>query len=271
MGAFAATAAWAEGTADDSGSKGEAKRSSGAEVAADSGSSGDSSNSQNSSSSSSSHSKHPAYSDVIKDFKTIEGVIKLHKKDNRVYAELTSSQLNRDFIVLISIAKGIGEGSLLAGMTWGFGDDWLWQFRKVDDNIQIVRRNVRFRAAHGSPEEHAVKLAYTDSVLFSLPIMTTSSSGGMVVDLTQVFMSDLPQISHMLPGFAFAANKSSWAAVKGFEKNVELEVAATYASSGRMELDTVPDSRGATINVHYSLSPLPQTGYHPRLADDRVG
>ena len=75
----------------------------------------------------------------------------------------------------------------------------------------------------------------------------------------------------MLPGFAFAANKSSWAAVEGFEKNVELEVAATYASSGRMEFDTVPDSRGATINVHYSLSPLPQTGYHPRLADDRVG
>ena len=33
----------------------------------------------------------------------------------------------------------------------------------------------------------------------------------------------------------------------------------------------LPDSRGATINVHYSISKIPNTGYQPRLADDRVG
>jgi hypothetical protein len=215
--------------------------------------------------------KHPPYTDVLRDFKTIDGLIKLHRKENQLYAEISPSQLNRDFIVLISISRGIGEGMLLGGMTWGFGDDWLWQFRKVDDNIHVVRRNVRFRAAHGSPEEKAVKLAYTDSVLFSLPIVTTAPSGGMVIDIDQIFMSDLPQISRMLPGFYFAGNKSSWDSVKGFEQNVELEVAATYASNGNFEIDTVPDSRGATINVHYSISDLPHTGYQPRMADDRVG
>jgi hypothetical protein len=215
--------------------------------------------------------KHPPYADVLRDFKAIDGLIKMHRKDNQLYAEISPSQLNRDFIVLISISRGIGQDMLLGGMSWGFGDDWLWQFRKVDDNIHIVRRNVRFRAAHGSPEEKAVRLAYTDSVLFSLPIVTVSPSGGMVVDFDQIFMSDLPQISRMLPGFYFASNKSSWDSVKGFAQNIELEVAATYASSGTMELDTVPDSRGATINVHYSISALPQTGYQPRLADDRIG
>ncbi|HVX11165.1 MAG TPA: zinc-dependent metalloprotease [Pirellulales bacterium] len=215
--------------------------------------------------------KHPPYGDVLRDFKSIDGLIKLHRKENQLYAEISPSQLNRDFVVLISISRGISEGMLIGGMSWGFGDDWLWQFRKVDDNIQIVRRNVRFRAAHGSPEEKAVKLAYTDSVLYSLPIVTMGPSGGMVIDIDQVFMSDLPQIQQMLPGFYFAANKSSWESVKGFDQNVELEVAATYASSGALELDTVPDSRGATINVHYSISGLPQTGYQPRLADDRIG
>ncbi len=38
-----------------------------------------------------------------------------------------------------------------------------------------------------------------------------------------------------------------------------------------LRFDTVPDSRGVTINVHYSISLLPQTGYQPRMADDRVG
>ncbi len=215
--------------------------------------------------------KFPPYADVLKDAKAIDGLVKLHHKGNQVFAELTSSQMDRDFIVLISIARGIGEGALIGGMSWGFGDDWVWQFRRVEDNIHIVRRNVRFKAASGSPEERAVKLAYTDSVLYSLPIATIGPSGGLVVDLTPVFMSDLPQISQSLPGFSFASNKSTWAEVKGLPDNVELEVAATYASGGMFSLDTVPDSRGATINVHYSISLLPQTGYQPRLADDRVG
>ena len=137
---------------------------------------------------------------MLKDAKAIDGLVKLHHKGEKVYAELTSSQMDRDFIVLISIARGIGEGALIGGMSWGFGDDWLWQFRRVDDNIHIVRRNVRFKAASGSPEERAVKLAYTDSVLFSLPIVTIGPSGGLVVDLTPVFMSDLPQISHVAAG-----------------------------------------------------------------------
>ncbi len=215
--------------------------------------------------------KYPPHSVVLKDAKPITGLIPLYQKENTLFAELSSSHLNRDFIIVISIAKGIGQNPLLGGMSWGFGDDWVWQFRKVDDTIRIVRRNVRFTANKGSPEDKAVSLAYTDSVLFSVPISTTGPNGGHVVDLTSVFMSDLPQISQALPGFMFSSGKSNWAAVKGYADNMELEVAATYASSGLLDIDSVADSRGATINVHYSISALPQTGYRPRLADDRIG
>lgn len=216
-------------------------------------------------------SKFPPYADVVKDFETIDGLIPMKHKGNRLLAELNSSLLNRDFIVLISIAKGIGRNMVLGGMSWSFGDDWIWQFRKVDDRIHLVRRNVRFTAAKGDPQQKAIDLAYTDSVLFSLPILTVSPSGANVVDFGPVFMSDLPQISLVLPGFSFSENKSTWAAHKGFPNNIELEVAATYSSSGMQSFDSVADSRGATINVHYSISAIPQTGYQPRLADDRVG
>jgi len=221
--------------------------------------------------------KYPPYAEVIKDHETIDGLIKLHRKGNRLLGELGGRHMNKDFIVLISIAKGIGRGSILGGMSWGFGDDWIWQFRKVDDRILLVRRNVRFTADKGDPQSRAVNLAYTDSVLFSLPIVTTSPDGSNVVDFTPVFMSDLPQISSVLPGFMFSDTKSTWA--EGFPKgknrgltdNIELEVAATYASSGRDEIDSVADSRGASIHVHYSISLLPENGYQPRMADDRVG
>ena len=153
--------------------------------------------------------KYAPFATVTKDYKPVQGpsLIPLYQKEGSVLAEFAPHTLNNDFIVLISIARGIGHGHILGGMSWGIGDDWIWQFRKVDDHIHVVRRNVRFTATKGSPEEKAVGIAYTDSVLFSLPIATISPSGGYVVDLTQVFMSDLPQISHDLPGFSFAGQR----------------------------------------------------------------
>ncbi|MFO0789781.1 MAG: zinc-dependent metalloprotease [Pirellulales bacterium] len=215
--------------------------------------------------------KYPPYAELLKEAKKMEGLITLQQKDDTIFAELGPRQLDRDYIVLITIARGIGQAPLVGGFSWGFGDDAVWQFRKAGENIQLIRRNVRFTADKGSPTERAVKVAYTDSVLFSLPIRTVSPSGAFVVDLTPVFMSDLPQIGFVLPGFSFASNKSTWSGVDVLPKNIELGVDATYASSGMSNIDSVPDTRGVTVNIHYSISELPQTSYRPRLADDRVG
>ncbi len=213
----------------------------------------------------------PSHEIILKEAKPVEGLISLYRKENRLYAELSSSNYQDEYMVLIAIARGIGQRPLLGGYTWGFGDDWVWSFRKVEKNVHIVRRNVRFKADSGTPEARAVKNAFTDSVIFSLPVITKGPKGGDLVDLSPVFLSDLPQISQVLPGFMFASDKSTWDAVKGFKDNVELQVAAVYSSGGRVELDTVPDTRGATVIVHYSISKIPSTGYKPRLADNRVG
>jgi hypothetical protein len=215
--------------------------------------------------------KFPPYADVLANAQTIEGLIKLHRKDMHLFAELSPGDMNRDFMVATAIARGIGQTPLIGGMTLDFDDAWLWQFRKTEDRIQIVRHNVRFRASKGSPQEKSVFLSYTDSILFSLPIVTISPTGNVVVDLTPVFMSDLPQISQVLRGFGFAPDRSTWAQVKGFRDNVEIEVAATYASGGMASIETVADTRAATLYLHYSISRLPETGYQSRLGDDRVG
>ncbi|MCE9554382.1 MAG: zinc-dependent metalloprotease [Planctomycetes bacterium] len=212
------------------------------------------------------------YAAILKETKALPGLIRLHHKGGLLFAELTPANYNRDYILLISIARGLGQTHILPGMTWKGEDDWIWQFRKVDDKVQIVRRNLRFRAAAGSPLQSAVQLAYNDSVLFSLPIAAKGPEGGDLVDFSQVFMTDLPQIGRVLPGYAFTPPRSTWETVKSFKDNIELQVAATYASGGMgPELVGAPDSRGVTISVHYSLSLLPSTGYQPRLADPRIG
>jgi Met-zincin/Domain of unknown function (DUF5117) len=213
----------------------------------------------------------PPYAPFLKDAPPIPGILTLYRRGNSLFVELGPQDYGSEYIVLISISRGIAQDPLIGGMSWGFGDDWIWQFRKVDENVHIIRRNVRFKANQGSPEARAVSKAYTDSVLFSLPIASKGPKGGDLIDLSRVFMSDLPQISMALPGFGFAGDRSTFGAVKGFDNNVEIEVAATYASAGTQDIDTVPDSRGVGINVHYSISKIPQTNYQPRLADDRVG
>lgn len=230
-----------------------------------------SSDAKKSESSSAPKPKYPPASKVLEDTKKIDGVLTLHQSDSKLFAELSPSDLDKDFIVLITIAKGIGQSPLLGGYSWNFDDNWVWQFRKQGDNIQVVRRNVRFKADAGTPTAEAVKLAYTDSILFSLPIAAKGTSGSYIIDLSGVFFTDLPQISQVLPGFSFSPQRSTWSDVRGYDKNVEIQVAATYASGGYMSLDTVPDSRAATINIHYSISKLPSTDYKPREADDRIG
>src|SRR6266436_8244924 len=163
----------------------------------------------------------PAYQNILKDTPPKSGLWTVYQKGQNLYWEIGSGDYSAEYIVLISISRGIGQGPLLGGMSWGFGDDWVWQFRKVGENVHVVRKNVRFKANANSPESKAVAAAYTDSVLFSLPIMAKGPKGGDLVDLTQVFMSDLPQIGRVLPGFSFSSQKSIWAEVKAFDENME--------------------------------------------------
>lgn len=202
---------------------------------------------------------------LTKDMKTVEGMWKMYHNDQKLYVLLKSSNLNKNYIMLSSIARGVSSGMVLGGMTWG--DDVIWAFKKVGKKIHVLRRNVRFKAKAGSPEADAVKLAYSDSVLYALPILT-SEGGGDLVDMTKIFMSDDERIGQSL-GFRFSADRSTWAKVKAFPKNVELQVAAVYA--GSRNFNTIADPRGIQINVHYSISLLPSTGYKTRLADDRIG
>ena len=200
-----------------------------------------------------------------------EGLWSMYSNDQKLLVHLKNSDLGKNFVVITSIAKGISSGQVLGGMSWGFGDEVIWNFRKVGDNVHILRKNVRFKAKAGSPEANAVRMAYSDSVLYSFPILTSTGSG-ILLDLTRVFMSDDEQIGKEIGNgsFRFAADRSTWSKVKAFPSNVELEVNAVYAGAG--DLDTVADTRGVQVAVHYSISELPMgNGYQPREADDRVG
>src|SRR5262249_55094639 len=111
---------------------------------------------------------------------------------------------------------------------------------------------------------------YTDSVLMALRIQSIHPiRQTILINLNDIFMTDFAQLGL---GF-FDTNRSSWAKVKAFPRNIEVEVSATYGGGGRRGFggDSVIAGRGTTVVIHYGLCELPEGGYQPRFADDRVG
>ena len=206
------------------------------------------------------------FSKVIEDSKTYQGFFNLYQKKENLYCEIQPSQLDVPFLCMISIARGIATGRILSGMTL---DEWLLVWKRVGDKVHLVRKNVRFRADKGTPIAEAVNLGYNDSVLFALKLESVHPQRkSLLVNISNVFVSDLPPLSGSVGG-KFDKARSTWGTVKAFPKNVELRVNAVYSGSGSS--DTIPDTRGIPVTVHYSLAKLPNNDYQPRLADDRLG
>src|SRR5262249_13316183 len=108
------------------------------------------------------------------------------------------------------------------------------------------------------------------SILMALRIVTINQmTQGVVINLNDIFMTDFAQLGMGM----FDANRSSWHKIKTFPHNNEMQVEATFSGGsrfGRSGGSTI-DSRGNTIIVHYGMVQMPDAGYQPRIADDRVG
>ena len=201
--------------------------------------------------------------DVLPDARKIDGLLTFYHRKDRLLAEIKGSNLNVDYLIAIAVARGSGANPIGGNTLLSGGSDWLWQFRKVNDNIQVVRRNIRFKADSGTPEAKAVEVGFSDSILYSLPIIAAGEGGGDVIDLASIFMADLPRLGIG----SFDRNRSTWGDIKGFPNNMEFRVNATY--SGRSA--AAPDPSAFGVTLHYSISRLPSSGYTPRVADQRIG
>lgn len=228
------------------------------------------------------------FGEVIDGFQRLEGLFTIYQnlEQNQAYLALRPEQLNQNFLLLSTIESGLGEVGLFRG--WPISDV-LVQFRRSPGNkLQMVVPNLNFRATPGqSREQRLLSQSFSDSPISTLNIVSIDDSSGLllvdwgtlvltrdpanlVAQYPWVFGSYTPnpEASYLEPIKTFPQNIEA-SAVLGFSGNTSADPLAAFFS---VYFESLPDSRGFSLRLRYSLSQLPDNPrYQPRLADERVG
>src|SRR5688572_11917126 len=234
--------------------------------------------------------KEKPFAEVVKDAQVIKGLFTLYRTDEKVFLEILPNQLEKVYLVSLTLDSGLGERGFYAAAMAGEAPI---VFHKQGKNIQLRVKNTRFVAAEG-PMRRAVDRSFSDSVLGITKIesLPHPERKGSLIDLGALLLTDVPMLSFDLEAtfripYRFEPKNSTFGAVKAFPQNVEIETIAHYATE-RLPVPpmlppsasapplppppgNLPDVRSMFFHLRYSFSERPQTGYRPRLADDRVG
>ncbi len=185
-----------------------------------------------------------------------------HKKEQKLLAELPASFTSHKYFLALTVAAG----DEFAGLQEG---DLYFYWRRYGKRLAMIQPNVEHRSTGDSESRASVKRLFTDRVLLDTPILTIGPSGGPVIDLNYLFVSQ----SSAFFGSAGRISNSSLVTIKkakAFPKNIE--VAIEGPTSGSFSLFGGRTPSGQLKTLHYSLSLItPTPGYKPRAADPRIG
>ncbi len=220
-----------------------------------------------------------AFDEVIKDMEVKKGFFTFYYKadENKLLMEILPEQLDKILLFAGTLEQATGERGLYAAQ---MGDSFPFVFRRVGKTVQWIQKNTTFTAERGTPAARYAARSFADAILGSAKLQSKPhpERKSILVDAAEMFVSDLPGFSGFLnrvyqpTNYRFDKANSAIGPVKAFPENVLLDVWLHYTTDNPRTLSlTLPDERSIPIVVKYEFSTLKETGYKPRLADDRVG
>ncbi|PQJ82818.1 zinc-dependent metalloprotease [Polaribacter glomeratus] len=208
---------------------------------------------------------------VTKEFKTDEGLFKVHQNEETYLFEIPDSLLKREMLMVTRIAKtasGIGFGG---GKT---NEQVLrWEKKNKQILVRIVSHNVV--ADTLLPVHEAVVNSNLEPILFSFPIKAFSKdSTATVIDATALFATDVKpfgfpeyyrkayQVTRMDTDRSYIDRMSS------YPKNIEFRHVKTYFAN---KAPSNSDLGSITLEMSNSMVLLPKVPMKRRYFDERVG
>lgn len=217
------------------------------------------------------------FEDLVEDFEVIEGLFNfyLDRDEGKTYLEIKPAQLDK--IYLCSITREAGDGFYFD--SGAMLNEFPFVFRRIGKKIQMVHKNVYFRADKSAAISRALGRGLSDSLIGAAKIEAAPhpDRGSLLVDPSAFFVQDVGRVEYIFKEFikkvqyAMDKENSYFGEIKSFPGNSEIDVALHFTTSDLKRHPTIPDARSFYHTYHYSLSSLPDTGFKPRLADDRIG
>ncbi|MGB3533609.1 MAG: zinc-dependent metalloprotease [Microcoleaceae cyanobacterium] len=215
------------------------------------------------------------FEEVIAGSERLEGLFTFyHYPDTgAAYIEIYPEDLNQNYLCFSTLESGLGEAGIVGGLEL---NEFLFQWRRKHDRVQFVLPNINFRTEAGDPQSRSVDRSFSESVLYSLPIVSIHPERkSLLVDVSSLLIGteDLSGVVQEITSdldVSYDANKSYINDIKVFPYNIEFESVLGF-SGEENSIDSLPDGRSFNLRVRYSFLDIPQTNYLPRLADERVG
>ncbi len=221
------------------------------------------------------------FAEIIKDKEVIDGLFRFYRDpdDNTALIEIKPDQFDTEYIYGSTIDQATGERGLYGGFM-DMGNNFVVQWKRLGKRVQLVRKNLRFRAALGNPVSRAIKNSFSDSVLGSGKILGLPNdvTGAVLVDLHEVFFArEFAEITKQLKDnyeteYSFDKSDSGIVLLKSFPRNSEIGILMQFsAKEQKVPSVTLPNSLSLALHLRYSFVALPEESFRPRLGDDRIG
>lgn len=228
------------------------------------------------------------FADIVKETTETKGFFTLHRKEDKVWIEITPDQLDKPFLFSWNLSKGLGERGLYAGM---MGDSQMVSFRRIGNTLQFLALNTEFKATGDKAAAFGVKDAFSESLLASAPVLCKPhpERNSILVDASALFHGDIPGMSMQLEqtyrqSYMLDKANTSFSKSRTTEDLTVFAVSAHF-STGKLMMPNptmppamapsrpgvAPDPRSFFLGFYYNLMKLPEQPMAPRMADDRVG
>lgn len=231
-----------------------------------------------------------AYEAAIKDLKRIDGPFPIYVRKKDILVEISEDQLGKIMLCEANLSTGFSQLPYQAGDPVGDNEIEAYRLEKNDEQIWLVRPNLKFRWDAKDPLAIASERSLPEAILAGYKIEQTNPEKKVyLVNMTNFFMGDVNRLSEMVNEgaggqYMLDREKSSVDHVKGFgDANTVVRMQLHFYSPrgaqpnpilellGLTQESQLEDSRSIPLKVTYNLWMRKDDGYIPRVADPRVG
>jgi hypothetical protein len=208
------------------------------------------------------------YKDVITDeVKTLKGVFKVHRLDEKVMWEIPESLMGREFLWQVEIAGTSKSGSMFGPYNGAGAKVRVVRFTRRNNTIYMrdVDYSMRTEATDGLLE--AVKLNTLEPILQTFAVDAEGEwddkQKTAVVDVTRLFTSDPQEFSvkTLYQAGGVDPSKSYIDKISVLPENIETRSQLSFVGAGGPSMAL----------VHYSTILLPEKPMQGRYRDSRIG